>query len=66
MVGKTSLSKRFITGKFVKIDIKDRTVNTNCYQKRIQINNSIINLNVWDTAREEKYHVFDILRIFYL
>jgi Ras-related protein Rab-11A len=56
MVGKTSLSKRFITGKFVKIDIKDRTVNTNCYQKRIQINNSIINLNVWDTAGEEKYH----------
>ena len=56
MVGKTSLSKRFITGKFVKIDIRDRTVNTNCYQKRIQINNSIINLNVWDTAGEEKYH----------
>ena len=56
MVGKTSISKRFITGKFVKIDINDRTVNTNCYQKRIQVHDSIINLNVWDTAGEEKYH----------
>ena len=56
MVGKTSISKRFITGKFVKIDINDRTVNTNCYQKRIQVQDSIINLNVWDTAGEEKYH----------
>ena len=56
MVGKTSISKRFITGKFVKIDIKNRTVNTNTYQKAIQINNLMFNLNIWDTAGEEKYH----------
>ena len=56
MVGKTSISKRFITGKFVKIDIKNRTVNTNTYQKVIQINNLMFNLNIWDTAGEEKYH----------
>ena len=56
MVGKTSISTRFIKGKFVKIDISNRTVNTNCYQKRIQIGDSIFNLNIWDTAGEEKYH----------
>ena len=56
MVGKTSISTRFIQGKFVKIELSNRTVNTNCYQKRIQINNLIFNLNVWDTAGEEKYH----------
>ena len=56
MVGKTSISTRFIKGKFIKIDISNRTINTNCFQKRIQINNLIFNLNVWDTAGEEKYH----------
>ena len=56
MVGKTSISTRFIKGKFVKIDISNRTVNTNCFQKRIQINDLIFNLNIWDTAGEEKYH----------
>ena len=56
MVGKTSISTRFIKGKFIKIDISNRTVNTNCYQKRIKINDLIFNLNVWDTAGEEKYH----------
>ena len=56
MVGKTSISTRFIQGKFVKIDIANRTVNTNCYQKTIRLNNLIFNLNIWDTAGEEKYH----------
>jgi len=56
MVGKTSISTRFIQGKFIKIDISNRTVNTNCYQKRIQLDNLIFNLNIWDTAGEEKYH----------
>ena len=56
MVGKTSISTRFIKGKFIKIDISNRTINTNCFQKIIQINNLIFNLNIWDTAGEEKYH----------
>ena len=56
MVGKTSISTRFIQGKFVKIDIANRTVNTNCYQNTIRLNNLIFNLNIWDTAGEEKYH----------
>jgi small GTP-binding protein len=56
MVGKTSISTRFIKGKFIKIDLSNRTINTNCFQKRIQINDLIFNLNVWDTAGEEKYH----------
>jgi small GTP-binding protein len=56
MVGKTSISTRFIKGKFIKIDLSNRTINTNCYQKRLQIDNLIFNLNVWDTAGEEKYH----------
>ena len=56
MVGKTSISTRFIKGKFVKISAENRTINTNCYQKRIQVNDLIFNLNVWDTAGEEKYH----------
>ena len=32
------------------------TRNTNTYQKTIQINNYMFNLNIWDTAGEEKYH----------
>ena len=56
MVGKTSISNRYITGKWVKIDISNRTVNTKCYQKSLQINNLLFNLNIWDTAGEEKYH----------
>ena len=56
MVGKTSISTRFIKGKFIKIEISNRTINTSCFQKRIEVNNKIFNLNVWDTAGEEKYH----------
>ena len=56
MVGKTSISKRFITGKFEKIDLSNRTINTNIFQKCIQVNNKSFNLNIWDTAGEEKYH----------
>ena len=56
MVGKTSISKRFITGKFEKIDLSNRTINTNIFQKCIEVNNKSFNLNIWDTAGEEKYH----------
>ena len=63
MVGKTSISTRFIKGRFEAIPIKKRTINTNCFQKRIEINNTIFNLNIWDTAGEEKYHA--LAPIFY-
>ena len=56
MVGKTSISKRFITGKFEKIDLANRTINTKTFQKCIEVNNKSFNLNIWDTAGEEKYH----------
>lgn len=56
MVGKTSISTRFIKGKFVKIDISNRTINTNVFQKNLELNNKMFNLTVWDTAGEEKYH----------
>ena len=63
MVGKTSISTRFITGKFVKIDLSNRTINTNTFQKSLEINNKIFNLTIWDTAGEEKYHA--LAPIFY-
>ena len=63
MVGKTSISTRFIKGQFIKIDPNDRTVNTNVFQKNIEINNKVFNLTVWDTAGEEKYHA--LAPIFY-
>ena len=56
MVGKTSISTRFIKGKFMKIELSNRTINASNYQKQIEVNNKIYNLNVWDTAGEEKYH----------
>ena len=56
MVGKTSISKRFYTGKFVKIDLSNRTINTKTFQKCIEVNNKSFNLVIWDTAGEEKYH----------
>ena len=55
MVGKTSISKRFITGKFEKIDLANRTINTKTFQKCIEVNNKSFNLNIWDTAGQEKY-----------
>ena len=63
MVGKTSISTRFITGKFVKIDLSNRTINTNTFQKSLEINSKIFNLTIWDTAGEEKYHA--LAPIFY-
>ena len=63
MVGKTSISKRFITGKFEKIELSNRTINTNTFQKSLEINNKIFNLTIWDTAGEEKYHA--LAPIFY-
>ena len=55
-VGKTSILTRYIKGKFVKIDINDRTINASCFKKDLMIDGVLFNLNIWDTAGEEKYH----------
>ena len=56
MVGKTSITIRYIQGEFVPIDKSNRTVNASCFVKRIELKNKTFNLNIWDTAGEEKYH----------
>jgi len=56
MVGKTSITIRYIQGEFVPIDKSNRTINASCFEKRIQLKNKVFNLSVWDTAGEEKYH----------
>ena len=56
MVGKTSISTRFIKEKFIKIDLPNRTINTNVFQKSLDIKGKLFNLTIWDTAGEEKYH----------
>ena len=61
MVGKTSILTRYIKGKFIKID--NRTVNTNCMNKNITLNGIVFDLNIWDTAGEEKYQA--LAPIFY-
>ena len=55
MVGKTSISTRFIKEKFIKIDLSNRTINTNVFQKSLDIKGKLFNLTIWDTAGEEKY-----------
>jgi len=61
MVGKTSILQRYIQGKFIKIE--DRTINSATFKKVISINNITFELNIWDTAGEEKYHA--LTPIFY-
>ena len=61
MVGKTSIITRYIKGQFIESD--KRTINTNAFQKTININGNLFNLNIWDTAGEEKYHA--LAPIFY-
>lgn len=62
MVGKTSIINRYTKGEFFKS--QDRTINSNCVEKILNINNTNFVLNIWvyqnndqqDTAGEEKYH----------
>ena len=61
MVGKTSILLRYIQGKFIKVE--ERTVNTNCFKKIVSMNNITFEINIWDTAGEEKYHA--LTPIFY-
>ncbi len=53
-VGKTSIINRFVSNSFDN-NIQN-TINTNISTKRIIVDNkTIVNLNIWDTAGEEKY-----------
>ena len=61
MVGKTSIITRYIKGQFIQSN--KRTINTNAFQKTLVLNGNTFNLNVWDTAGEEKYHA--LAPIFY-
>jgi predicted GTPase len=52
-VGKTSIIKKYVENEFNQIN--KTTINTNIYNKIIRMdNNTIIKLNIWDTAGEEK------------
>ena len=52
-VGKTSLIKRYVENKFNESN--ENTNNLNIYNKKIRIDNkTIVKLNIWDTAGEEK------------
>ena len=61
MVGKTSIINRFIKGRFIQSN--KRTINTKAFQKNIDVDGNKFNLNIWDTAGEEKYHA--VTPIFY-
>ena len=52
-VGKTSLIKRFIKNKFDSND--SSTVGLEFENKKVKINDKIIQLNIMDTAGQEKY-----------
>ncbi len=54
MVGKTSIIIRYIENKFELETFK--TVGQSFDQKRFTINNNILNVKLWDTAGQEKYH----------
>ena len=53
-VGKTSIIKRYIEDKFELETFK--TVGQSFDQKKCIINNNILNVKLWDTAGQEKYH----------
>lgn len=56
MVGKTSIFTRFTKKKFKQISSKERTVEACCSNKTLSFDGLNFNLNIWDTAGEEKYH----------
>ena len=55
-VGKTSLFNLNIKGDYKEIDKKNRTINAHTDKKIIEIDKKMVQLNIWDTAGEEKYH----------
>lgn len=47
---------RYIKGDYKEIDKKNRTINAHTDKKTIEIEKKQVQLNIWDTAGEEKYH----------
>ncbi|CAM9235951.1 unnamed protein product [Ectocarpus fasciculatus] len=62
-VGKTSLMKRYATGKFS--DIRRATIGADYMTKRIVIQEIAILIQIWDTAGQEKFHQGTIGNAFY-
>ncbi len=60
-VGKTSIIKRFTSDKF-EIDSLS-SLSAQISSKEIEINSQIYNLDIWDTAGQEKYRA--LVKIFY-
>lgn len=55
-VGKTSLIKRFVKGKF-KSDYK-MTIGVDIMSKTIILENDTVNLSIWDIAGQDRFRVF--------
>ena len=53
-VGKTSLARRFVNNSF--IESYKSTIGIDFLSKVIKINNKKINLQIWDTAGNERFH----------
>ena len=60
-VGKTSLIQRYLKDEFNDVIIS--TVSECYLEKQIDINGTIINLQIWDTAGEERYRT--LIRNYY-
>lgn len=54
-VGKTSLTRRFVTSTFIE-DLK-RTIGTDITKKSLEVKGKLISLQIWDFGGEEKYQV---------
>jgi small GTP-binding protein len=55
-VGKTSLINRFVTGYFA--DEYKATIGVNIYTKQLFIDNSEVNLQIWDVAGQTSFRQF--------
>jgi len=53
-VGKTSLLLRFVNNAFDSDQTS--TVDASFLQKKVQIGEKQVKMNIWDTAGQEKYH----------
>ena len=53
-VGKTSISLRFVNGVFDKDQMS--TVDASFLEKKVNVGEKTVKLNIWDTAGQEKYH----------